>query len=128
MTSEEAFVEERLAGEAELASALLAVPEGRIFCGLLLEETGFLRNSARDSPSAEATYFREGERNAGQRVFEFLWRRGGAAPLECMAEYGAWLAEIRERALRQSHEAGGADAGSLSEDVFLGKEAGGDGC
>ena len=87
---------ERIKGEAKVASALLSVPEGRIFCGLLLEETGFLRNSARDSPSAEDTYFREGERNVGQRVFELLWRAGGD-PLKCMAEYGAWLAEIEAR-------------------------------
>ena len=102
MIFDEAFREERLKGEAKLASALLDLPEGRIFCGLLLEETGFLRNSARDSPTPEETYFREGERNAGQRVFEFLWRAGGAAPLACMAEYGAWLAEVKELAERNA--------------------------
>lgn len=91
-----AVLDERIKGEARLASALLSVPEGRIFCGLLLEETGFLRNSARDSPTAEDTYFREGERNVGQRVFELLWRAGGS-PLLCMEEYGEWLAEIEAR-------------------------------
>ena len=102
MIFDEAFREERLKGEAKLASALLDLPEGRIFCGLLLEETGFLRNSARDSPTPEETYFREGERNAGQRVFEFLWRAGGAAPLSCMVEYGEWLAQVKERAERNA--------------------------
>lgn len=106
MKFDEAFLREQLASETKLASALLAVPEGRIFCGLLLEETGFLRNSARDSPSPEETYFREGERNAGQRVFEILWRGGGAAPLACMAEYGAWLAEVKERAERNARNEG----------------------
>lgn len=102
MNKDEAFRLERLKGEAKLASALLALPEGRIFCGLLLEETGFLRNSARDSPTPGDTYFREGERNVGQRVFELLWRAGGAAPLSCMAEYGEWLAQAEERALAVS--------------------------
>lgn len=106
MIFDEAFREERLKGEAKLASALLDLPEGRIFCGLLLEETGFLRNSARDSPAPEDTYFREGERNVGQRVFEMLWRAGGAAPLSCMAEYGEWLAQAEERALASSDGAG----------------------
>ena len=106
MNKDEAFRLERLKGEAKLASALLALPEGRIFCGLLLEETGFLRNSARDSPTPEETYFREGERNAGQRVFEFLWRAGGSAPLACMAEYGVWLAEVKERAERNANGGG----------------------
>ena len=106
MKFDEAFLMERLASETKLASALLALPEGRIFCGLLLEETGFLRNSARDSPSPEETYFREGERNVGQRVFEMLWRAGGAAPLSCMAEYGEWLAEVKERAERNARNEG----------------------
>lgn len=103
MNKDEAFRLERLKGEAKLASALLALPEGRIFCGLLLEETGFLRNSARDSPAPEDTYFREGERNVGQRVFEMLWSAGGAAPLSCMVEYGEWLAEVKERAERNAN-------------------------
>ena len=34
MNKDEAFRLERLKGEAKLASALLALPEGRIFCGL----------------------------------------------------------------------------------------------
>lgn len=102
MIFDEAFREERLKGETKLASALLDLPEGRIFCGLLLEETGFLRNSARDSPAPEDTYFREGERNVGQRVFEMLWSAGGAAPLSCMAEYGEWLAQAEKRALASS--------------------------
>lgn len=106
MNKDEAFRLERLKGEAKLASALLALPEGRIFCGLLLEETGFLRNSARDSPAPEDTYFREGERNVGQRVFEMLWSAGGAAPLSCMAEYGEWLAQAEERARASSDGAG----------------------
>lgn len=106
MKFDEAFLREQLASETKLASALLALPEGRIFCGLLLEETGFLRNSARDSPAPEDTYFREGERNVGQRVFEMLWRAGGAAPLSCMAEYGEWLAQAEERALASSDGAG----------------------
>ena len=62
--------------EARFMSALLALPEGRIFVGLLIEETGFLRSSARDPPTAEDTYYREGERNVGQRVFEMAAAAG----------------------------------------------------
>lgn len=78
--------------ERRLMSALLATPEGRIFVGLLVEESGFLRSSARDSPTAEDTYYRECERNVGQRVFE-LAAGCGADPLGCMREYGLWLEE-----------------------------------
>ncbi len=88
----------RTESEQRLMSALLAIPEGRIFVGLLVEETGFLKSSARDSPTAEDTYYREGERNVGQRVFEMAVSCG-ADPLGCMREHGQWLREIalRER-------------------------------
>lgn len=87
---------ERSNSEQRLMSALLALPEGRIFVGLLVEETGFLRSSARDSPTAEDTYYREGERNVGQRVFEMAVSCG-ADPLKCMREHGQWCEEIASR-------------------------------
>ena len=77
--------------EVRLMSALLAKPEGRIFCGLLISETGFLGNSAKNSVSPENVYFREGERNVGQRVFELAWRVEESMPLRCLSEYGEWL-------------------------------------
>ena len=82
--------------ESSLMTALLALPEGRIFVGLLIEETGFLRSSARDSPTSEDTYYREGERNVGQRVFE-LAVNCGVDPLKCMREHGQWCKEIELR-------------------------------
>lgn len=88
--------EQRQNAEHRLVSALLNTPEGRIFIGLLIEETGFLRSSARDSPAVEDTYYREGERNVGQRVFEMAFG-AGANPLDCMKEFGIWDREIRLR-------------------------------
>lgn len=85
--------EQRQSAEKRLVSALLGIPEGRIFIGLLIEETGFLRSSARDSPTVEDTYYREGERNVGQRVFEMAFA-AEADPLACMREFGLWNREI----------------------------------
>ncbi|WP_281679780.1 hypothetical protein [Synergistes jonesii] len=90
------MTEQRREAEMRLMSALLGIPEGRIFVGLLIEETGFLKSSARDSPTAYDAYYREGERNVGQRVFEMALG-AGAEPLECMREFGAWCGEIRLR-------------------------------
>ena len=97
----------RTDSEKRLITALLARPEGRIFIGLLIEESGFLRSSARDSPTAEDTYFREGERNVGQRVFEMAVSVG-FNPLECMRQHGEWLKEIL---LREAAEDIGEDEG-----------------
>ncbi|ANZ44214.1 hypothetical protein [Cloacibacillus porcorum] len=99
------MMDSRTESERRLMSALLAFAEGRIFVGLLIEETGFLRSSARDSPTAEDTYYREGERNVGQRVFEMAVS-SGADPLRCMREHGRWCEEIalRERGLPADEE------------------------
>ena len=99
------MTEQRRNAERSLISALLGIPEGRIFVGLLIEETGFLKSSARDSPTVEDTYYREGERNVGQRVFEMAFG-AGAEPLGCMKEFGRWNKEIelREEADNASEE------------------------
>ena len=99
------MVERRSGSGGRLMSALLAFAGGRVFVGLLIEETGFLRSSARDSPTAEDTYYREGERNVGQRVFEMAVS-SGADPLRCMREHGRWCEEIalRERGLPADEE------------------------
>jgi len=97
----------RLREEERLMSALLAIPEARIFCGLLIEESGFLQNALRNSP--ECTAFAEGERNVGQRVFELAWRHREDDPLSCMREYGDWcrlLSDISDRERMASEKMG----------------------
>ena len=81
--------------ERNLAAALLESREARLFCGLLLEESGFLCSSMRDT--SVLTAFAEGQRLVGQRVFELLWHVSDEAPLKCMVEYGefaAWMSAV----------------------------------
>lgn len=107
------FDELRYLGEMDLAAELLRSREVRLFCGLLLEESGFLKPSYCDSE--RDTAFREGERNFGQRVFELLWRVDDSAPLGCMAEYGAYLEALKDEADRKA-------AGLKEDDVYGGND------
>jgi len=82
----------RIREEDRMMAAVLAIPEGRLFCGLLIEESGFLRNGLRETPELSA--FAEGERNVGQRVFELAWRNEETKPLVCMKEHGEWYRQL----------------------------------
>ena len=82
----------RIREEDHLMAALLATQEGRLFCGLLIEESGFLRNGLREA--SDLTAFAEGERNVGQRIFELAWRNDETKPLICMREYGDWCKQL----------------------------------
>lgn len=73
--------------EKDLGAALFATAEGRLFCGLLMAETGVFSPGARDSP--ERTYLVAGERNVGLRAFGLI-RAGGGDPMRCLTEYEQW--------------------------------------
>lgn len=78
-----------MTNEKELTAALLATPEGRIFCGLLLETSGCMRPVMRETD--RWTAYAEGMRAVGLAVFELLWEHDETLPLQCMNEYGQWL-------------------------------------
>lgn len=82
-----------LQSEKEVMAALLGTEAGRLFCGLLMRETGVFAPSAMSS--AEATYLREGERNVGVRVFTAVLGAGGD-PIGCMREFAAWFKQCEK--------------------------------
>lgn len=90
----------RIREEDRLMAAVLAMPEGRLFCGLLIEESGFLKNGLRETP--DLTAFAEGERNVGQRIFEFAWRNEETKPLTCMKEYGDWHRQLETMTIKEA--------------------------
>lgn len=82
--------------EGDVFRALYATESGRLFCGLLMRETGVFSPGARMTP--EQTYLCEGERNVGLRIFNGLLS-AGEDPLKSINEFDEWvklLAKSRE--------------------------------
>lgn len=74
--------------EKELWAALAGSEDARLLFGLLMRESGVFAPAA--MTEANATYFREGERAVGLRIFNALVG-ADADPLQCMREFAAWL-------------------------------------
>lgn len=77
-----------ITNENEMMSALLGTEAGRLFCGMLMRDTGVFAPTAMDNTNA--TYFKEGERNVGIRVFSAVLNAGGD-PIGCMREMAEWV-------------------------------------
>ena len=87
--------------EKELMSALTATEAGRLFCGLLMRETGVFAPAAMSD--VNATYLREGERNVGLRVFSAVLSAGGD-PVGCMKDFAEWLKTCERLKEEKEHE------------------------
>ena len=90
-----------ITNEKEMVAALLGTEAGRLFCAMLMRETGVFAPTARDN--VNATYLYEGERNVGIRVFSAVLNAGGD-PIGCMKEYAEWDKQCKKRMEEQSDE------------------------
>ena len=77
-----------ITNEKELRTALLGTEAGRLFCGMLMRDTGVFAPSAR--LDVNATYLCEGERNVGLRVFGLITFEAGGDPVAVMKEFVDW--------------------------------------
>lgn len=81
--------------EKELMAALLATEAGRLFCGLLLQESGAFACPMRATP--DATAFAVGEQHVGQRVQQLTWAVDESFPMRCLREWQTWQDDKRSR-------------------------------
>ena len=78
-----------ITNEKEMMTALLGTEAGRLFCGMLMRDTGVFAPCARFDTNA--TYMCEGERNVGLRVFGLVSHIAQADPFAIMREFAAWV-------------------------------------
>ena len=90
---------ERIEEERRLITELLKHREARIIVGLLLEESGVLRESY--NPNPYDTAFREGERKLGMRVLQMVHRVSEKQPFACMREHASWLNKVKQLEKKQ---------------------------
>lgn len=93
-----------ITNEKEMMAALLATEAGRLFCAMLMRETGVFAPTARDN--VNATYLCEGERNVGIRVFSAVLNAGGD-PIGCMKEYAEWDKQNQKRTEEREEQTNG---------------------
>lgn len=87
----------------KITGALMDTPEGRIFCGMLIEGSGFFTNSYINSsispdsmPNAMHMCFNEGKKYMGEMVYSLLLGLGKEHeyPWVCLREHDKWVKDM----------------------------------
>lgn len=88
----------------KILSDLMSTASGRIFCGMLIEGSGFFANSYLNSnvastpePNTMQMCFNNGKQFMGEMVYSMLLSLGKEHefPWQCLREHDKWVSDMR---------------------------------